>query len=355
MPSIKDYIFNFLSTTNQTLIRRLTVKANVFTLYTHKLEKNSTMLELNGPASLFKQCNAQCTGERFKPLNQNDALHNATRLHLGEAEQERHHVHFVNCALIEPEDFNCFFDQFSTYQTSKARESITKWMINEVCSNWWHRRNYQLETGAKDCNPAIDTKTDFLSPTDVEAAKKEYEIYFSENKKEIIEQYQQIQAAFFKEIGGNAWRAIKSSGELAALHAFLVETLVAHGISKSKAEYFALALNLTIITLTSTTWYPLISAISTMAVFKLLHAENKTAMMSSIISNVAHSIAEQYPLGAYGLLTLAVSALSAIPAAKFGSFAAGWVTRSFWNKLYGANDTNQSAPSLTVDAPKKSR
>lgn len=346
-------IFSFASSAKETLIQEVTIKANILTLYSGlKHCYYSTGNNFGIFFDRIRQPNAKCNNEKFKNLEQHQLAHNITNPHIDAIETESDHTHFMACDLITPDDLQFILGKIKEIQNDKAgRRAHAERMTRE--------NEFILKLGEKllgmkkpklvsDSGQSkdYDVTTDYLPDEDFTNLYNKFEAYFKENEQQLREQYQQIQNDLTwkdeaLEVLGNG---LQSFG-YGALYAFLIENLVAGGISKDKAEWFVHATSLTTLAITSPTWWPVIVATSLTATIQLLKAQDTDAVMRNIIVSGIARLVAYYPLTVYGCLNFAVSTLGSC----VGCLASQSLTQSFWN--YIKPNGNAQAPSPAQSMP----
>lgn len=359
---MQELIFTIL-TNGKSLISKISVSANVITLIMHGPEQEHTY-ELT--AGHYMQQTPPCEGN-YSEVPKDVPLH--AYLHSDTAPTNSAHNHFQHCNIITPNVFKSFLQQLKAFQENPAARqelyndpTYTQTVgllklaqglnINPPDSaklsgleKMLASAMYHASQNLKGYTTDIDTITPYITTESIEQAQQSYDDFYQKNQPALEARYQQIQLDLtwsdeFAEIRNNMFSAFLHSAGYAALQSTLKGTLKAHGLSESKTQWLVHTASLAVITATSSTWYPLIFAATTLAVLKTLQQLKNSpitdthSLLASNIAATLTNIAQNLPMNAYGYLNLGLSLVTAIPTSIVTSKISGFLTQTFWQRVY---------------------
>lgn len=330
---MKEKIFRFVTAVKDSILKRITVKNDVVSIYNGK---QSDFYNSDHTITLWtaeaKQCNAACSGKPYKGIEESHLLHRLISPHTSTKEQKGEHIHVQHCQIVTPEDFSCLLDQIEKFQNDPV-------LRNKVFQQ--QKRANALAYALFKREFKADLEHDYLKPADIAAAKAKYQKFYNKHKTTIEKQYQQVQADLswsdeFAELGNNFINAGLNGCLFTSGLSFLEEGLKAYGVKAENTKKFVEAVSMIIVAATGTTWTPVIVAGAISAACHWLKSgANETQMCKSIALTL--TIFRQYsPTTAYGFLNLAVALTGSAVGSYLGNLSRS-VSHSFWGYISGSS------------------
>lgn len=343
----KELLFNFTSTNQNTLIKWLNIKANIFSIFKNRLHDYwSTSYDFEMLLDL-EQCNSACPGAKYKPIVDDDLAHRVMMPHVDPMENKWEHHHLQLCDIPSPEDFECFLDQLLKFQNSpEARFKMSQ--KPSILFSQELMKGFIKQGSPVKLHP-VDLTSDYLSESDYRAAAKQYREYYSQNKQALALQYDELTNEITRQINDATWAdevaeialelltTFLYTAFLAAIYSFLRTTFHVKNYQQGKVEWGLYALTLMLIAMKGQTYHPFFAALTMLSLLKLesstlklIKLGDKSSQLSSIVIASLVSIAESYTFTPYSALKLLLNFMVGLITAVATSIVIGNMTHSFW-------------------------
>ncbi len=272
-------MFHYLFKSKGSQTIGVTVSPDVITLFSQLPPGIPGELPSSLWLSLLVEYLRQCSSDkRYLLLHQYTLEHLLRPLHINDTQvpmlltQENEHFHFVHDGIVTPTKFSCLLEQIQKYQEEYLTGNLPH--FDDVFVLARNPRNGKMTLFKP------DLETPFLPASEVSNATKAYETFYLENVKEIQEDYQQEQQAFFdisrvskfSMLANTAWQSGKQGFMFGLCFDVLHKVLRKAGVKEIYSHWFACAINLALVVSSGATWYRIIPLV---AVFVLSNTISK--------------------------------------------------------------------------------
>jgi hypothetical protein len=339
------HIFKFSATAPSSLVRWLTIKANVLSVYNGKKHDINNLDVEDYIWAKIKECNTECESSFYRPIvNFLSVAHNKLNPHVDQAELEFSHIHAQTCSIILPEDLECILRQLQALQADTLTRKADLTLVLKEQIALAQRKG--LQNIAHITSVVPDATTPYLTDADIASLKKDFRHYFLEHREAIREEWREYVKSMsyrgmFLEVGGSCvWSMLYVMAYTALIELF-TQGCIAKGMNSKKAQWYAQApiLLITVYTsLASEAYYFLAFSLLMSTICAGLKLSGKTTRFLCSVTTTMGQMIRYFPFDILGVFHLVLSLIAAVTSALIMPMMIG-LTKSAANHAIACSKT----------------